>query len=113
MKQSADDNFEFDVNSRKFSKLVENTVEKGEIARYEQFLLFPQCFQKDCFPGASKGVIVREWINTRNRALTETSILYTDEQTNTWRNTHPDSRIHDCKICNVQGYDKNLQLNLC
>ena len=25
---------------------VENTVRKGEIARYEQFLLFPQCFQK-------------------------------------------------------------------
>ena len=25
---------------------VENTVEKEEIARYEQFLLFPQCFQK-------------------------------------------------------------------
>ena len=22
--------------------------EKGEIARYEQFLLFPQCFQKTC-----------------------------------------------------------------
>ena len=36
---------------------------KGEIARYEQFLLFPQCFQKACFPGASKGVIVREWVN--------------------------------------------------
>ena len=31
---------------------------KGEIARYEQFLLFPQCFQ----PGASKGVTVREWV---------------------------------------------------
>ena len=31
---------------------------KGEIVRYEQFLLFPQCFQKACFPGASKGVIV-------------------------------------------------------
>ena len=28
------------------SKLKENTVGKGEIARYEQFLLFPQCFQK-------------------------------------------------------------------
>ena len=26
LKQSADNNFEFDVNSRKFSKLVENTV---------------------------------------------------------------------------------------
>ena len=29
-------------------KQVENTVGKGEIARYEQFLLFPQCFQKTC-----------------------------------------------------------------
>ena len=37
---------------------------KGEIARYEQFLLFPQCFQKACYPGASKGVIVWEWVNT-------------------------------------------------
>ena len=35
---------------------------KGEIARYEQFLLFPQCFQKVCFPGASKGVIGWEWV---------------------------------------------------
>ena len=42
----ADDNFEFDENGRKFSKRVENAVGKGEIARYEQFLLFPQCFQK-------------------------------------------------------------------
>ena len=37
---------------------------KGEIARYEQFLLFPQCFQKACFPGASKGVIVWEWVKS-------------------------------------------------
>ena len=59
-KQFEDDNFKFDENSRKFSKWVENTVGKGEIARYEQFLLFPQCFQKACFPGASKGVIVLE-----------------------------------------------------
>ena len=29
-------------------KMVENTVEKGEIARYEQFLFFPQCFRKTC-----------------------------------------------------------------
>ena len=29
-------------------KQVENTVGKGEIARYEQFLLFPQCFQQTC-----------------------------------------------------------------
>ena len=63
MKQSAYDNFEFVENSRKFSKQVENTVGKGEIARYEQFLLFPQCFQKACFPRVSKGVIVWEWVN--------------------------------------------------
>ena len=44
----ADDNFKFDENGKKISKRVENTVEKGEIARYEQFLLFPQCFQKTC-----------------------------------------------------------------
>ena len=37
---------------------------KGEIARYEQFLLFPQCFQKACFPGASKSIIVWEQVNT-------------------------------------------------
>ena len=53
----------FDESGRKLSKGVENTVGKGEIARYEQFLLFPQCFQKACFPGASKGVIVWEWVN--------------------------------------------------
>ena len=44
----ADDNFEFDENGRKFSKRVENIVGKGEIARNEQFLLFPLCFQRTC-----------------------------------------------------------------
>ena len=29
-------------------KEKEGTVGKGEIARYEQFILFPQCFQKSC-----------------------------------------------------------------
>ena len=50
---------------RKSSKQVENTVGKGEIARYEQFLLFPQCFQKACFQGASKGVVVWKWIKLK------------------------------------------------
>ena len=48
LKEFADDNFKFDENGRKFSKWFENPVGKGEIARYEQFLLFPQCFQKTC-----------------------------------------------------------------
>ena len=46
-----------------YPKRVENTVGKGEIVCYEQFLLFPQCFQKARFLGASKGVIVWEWVN--------------------------------------------------
>ena len=62
LKGFADDNFKFDEDERKLSKAVENNVGKGEIARYEQFLLFPQCFQKACFPGVSKGVIVWGWV---------------------------------------------------
>ena len=54
LKQSADDKFEVDVNSRKFSKLVENTVGKGEVARHEQFLLFPTVFSKGLFPRGVK-----------------------------------------------------------
>ena len=53
LKQFAEDNFKFDENGRKLSRRVENTVAKGEIAGYEQFLVFPQCFQKDCFSGVS------------------------------------------------------------
>ena len=59
----ADDNFKLDENGRKLSIWVKSTVGKGGIARYEQFLLFPQCFQKAFFPGASKGVTVGEWVN--------------------------------------------------
>ena len=51
LKEFAVDNFKFDENSRKFSKWVENTVGK-EIARYEQFLLFQQCFQKTSTAGS-------------------------------------------------------------
>ena len=43
----ADDNFKLDENSKNFSKRIENNVEKGEIARYKQFLLFPQRFSED------------------------------------------------------------------
>ena len=46
--KNAGNNFRFDENCRKFSKQEENTVGKGEIAHYEKFLVFPQCFQKTC-----------------------------------------------------------------
>ena len=45
-KEFAETGFKFDENDKKFSKQVKNTVCKGEIAHYEQFLLFPQTFQK-------------------------------------------------------------------
>ena len=63
MKEFVDDNFKFDKKWKKVIQQEENTVRKGEIAHYEHFLLFPLCFQKACFPGVSKGVIVWEWIN--------------------------------------------------
>ena len=46
MKDFADDNFKFDENGDEISKRVENNEGKGENARFEQLLLFPQCFQK-------------------------------------------------------------------
>ena len=47
LKEFADNNYKFDENGRKFSEWVENTMRKGEIACYKQFL-FPWCFQKTC-----------------------------------------------------------------
>ena len=43
-KEDADDNFIFYENDRKFTEKVEHAVEKEEIARFEQFLLFSQIF---------------------------------------------------------------------
>ena len=56
-------NFEFDENSGKFFKRIENTVGKGEIARCEQFLLFPQCFQKTFTSDREKPGLVWERFN--------------------------------------------------
>ena len=44
LKEFSDDNFKFDENGRKFSKPVENTVGKGEIACYEQFFFTHSVF---------------------------------------------------------------------
>ena len=48
LKEFADNNPKSDKNGGNFSKRVENTAGKGEIACCEQFLLFPQYFQKIC-----------------------------------------------------------------
>ena len=55
---------------------VENTVRKGENAGYQHFLLFP-VFSKASFFRVVKS---RDWVvNTLASALTETSILNTDQ----------------------------------
>ena len=40
--------------------MVENTLGEGEIAHYEQFFLFPQCFQKTCTADMEKPGLVWE-----------------------------------------------------
>ena len=45
---------------------------KGEIAHYEQFLLFPQCFQKTCTAGfawerVNMLTLVLLWVTFENR----------------------------------------------
>ena len=45
------------------SDWLENISGKGEIACYEQFLLFPQCFQKLFVADASKRVSMKRVIH--------------------------------------------------
>ena len=54
MKDFADDNLKFEENDRKLFRPVENTVGKGEIARYKQFLLFPRVFKRLVSQGHQK-----------------------------------------------------------
>ena len=42
---------------------IENIVEKGEIAHFEQFHLFPQCYPKALFFNALKGVCIEKSLN--------------------------------------------------
>ena len=64
LKEFADDSFKFDENYGNFSKRLENTVGKGEIARYEQFLLFPLCFQTTCIEDTYQQGFVWERVNS-------------------------------------------------
>ena len=47
LNEFADDNFIYDKIGRKFQKSVENAMGKGEIAHYEQFLLFLTVFSEE------------------------------------------------------------------
>ena len=64
MKEFPDHNIKFDENVREFSKQVENTEGKGEIAHDEQFLLFSQYFPKTCTAGTGLfgALVFWEWV---------------------------------------------------
>ena len=46
-----------------------NAVEKGEIAHYEQFLIFLQCYQKTCTANTYKQGLVLESVKTDRKNL--------------------------------------------
>ena len=73
LKEFADNNSKFDENGREFSKSVENNVGKGEIARYKQFLLFPQCFQKTLSEDTWKPGLVWERVKVTKHLIGETT----------------------------------------
>ena len=71
---------------------------KGEIARYEQFLLFPQCFQNACFPGVSKGVIVWEWVKANLCLLLDVEFCLKHHISETIQNSEKSSMMSSCTI---------------
>ena len=60
-------------------KELENTVGKGEIARNEQFFLFPKCFQKHCIAVTYKHGFVWKRVNNKQPRLLMTLGLKTFE----------------------------------
>ena len=51
------------------------TVGKGEIARHEQFLLFPQCFQKICAADIYKPGLVLERVKSADLCVLFTTTV--------------------------------------
>ena len=73
LKAFADDKLNVAEMMISVSKSVENIVGKGENAGYQQFLLFPQCFQKASFSGPLKFVIV--WSRVKLLSLSKVGLV--------------------------------------
>ena len=65
LKQSADDNFEFDVNSRKFSRLVKNTVVKEKLLVTSNFSFSHSVFKRLVSQGRQKVSICGNGLKTQ------------------------------------------------
>ena len=77
---------------------------KGDIARYEQFLIFPQCFQKACIPGVSKGVIVWEWVKGKGENKPAFSTFCTS--------LYPSRKFNLYLICQIWALPIQQQLKI-
>ena len=64
LKEFAHDNFNSDVSGRMFFRQVENTVGKGEIARYEQFSFSHSAFKRLELKTRKKPGLVWERVKT-------------------------------------------------
>ena len=60
LKEAADDNLNLAIKGFQDTDCIENIVEKGEIAHFEQFRLFLQCFPKYFFYNVLKWVYMEE-----------------------------------------------------
>ena len=69
LKQSADDNFKFDENSRKFSKRVENTVVKEKLLVRSNFSFSHSVFQRLVSQGRQKVSLCGNGLNIYKQYL--------------------------------------------
>ena len=63
LKEAADNTWNVDIKGFQNTDYIENIVEKGDIAHFEQFHLFPQCFPKAFFFNMLKCVYMVEIVN--------------------------------------------------
>ena len=69
LKQSADDNFKFDENSRKFFKRVENTVVKEKLLIRSNFSFSHSVFQRLVSQGRQKVSLCGNGLNIYKQYL--------------------------------------------
>ena len=66
LKEFANDNFKFDKKWQKVIQMGRKHCGKRRNCSLGAISPFPMMFQKACFPRASKGVIVWEWVKGTN-----------------------------------------------
>ena len=112
LKEFTDDNFKFDENGGKFSKRVENTVGKGEIARYEQFLLLPQCFKSLKLQTLKNQGLFGKELNSRFNNLSRTEslspLINSFIRHKSGMNVATDKKIVPLEIINLHSVSKGI-----